>query len=29
MNDAIITRNSGDFNAAQIEVYPPKEFLTC
>ncbi len=25
--DAIITRNSGDFNAAQIAVYEPKGFL--
>lgn len=27
MHDAIITRNCGDFNAAQIEVYEPQEFL--
>ena len=25
--DAIITRNSGDFAAAQIEVYEPQQFL--
>ena len=25
--DAIITRNSGDFSAAQIEIYEPQEFL--
>ena len=25
--DAIITRNSSDFNAAQIEVYEPQQFL--
>jgi hypothetical protein len=25
--DAIITRNSTDFDAAQIEVYEPQQFL--
>ena len=25
--DAIITRNSSDFNAAEIEVYEPQQFL--
>ena len=25
--DAIITRNSNDFDAAQIEVYEPQQFL--
>ena len=25
--DAIITRNSEDFDAAQIEVYEPQQFL--
>ena len=25
--DAIITRNSSDFDAAQIEVYEPQQFL--
>ena len=25
--DAIITRNSGDFAAAQIDVYEPQQFL--
>ena len=25
--DAIITRNSSDFNAAQIDIYEPQSFL--
>ena len=25
--DAIITRNSSDFDAAEIEVYKPQQFL--
>ena len=25
--DAIITRNSSDFNSAEIEVYEPQQFL--